>query len=330
MAVVSAGQTQADPIVCKIAHVGYADPCNSDEQLMSNVFKSIVETETGGEIKVEIYPAAALGNMREMMEMASMGSIQAVICYASVLTMFAPEWNLTFIPYAFPDITVAWKVLDSPYGHSLLADMQKKTGLKLMEVTCDSGFRTFTSNFYLRKPSDIKGRKIRIPESKLLTAMVKAMDGIPVVVPWPELYTALQTGVAEAQEAPPAGVAEIKAYEVQKYLTLDEHTYSSHGFFINNAWFEKLTPKQQRAVIRGSHFLKVANYGINMKLITETLDFLKKQGMEIIALSPEEKEAFRKASQKPAIEWCKKEYGEDVTNEFLNQVEKAKAELGYK
>jgi len=259
-----------------------------------------------------------------------MGSIQAVICYASVLTMFAPKWNLTFIPYAFPDITVAWKVLDSPYGHSLLTDMEKRTGLKLLEVTCDGGFRTFTSSFYLRKPEDMKGHKIRIPESKLLTEMVKAMGGIPVVVPWPEVYTALQTGVAEAQEAPAAGSAEIKAYEVQKYLSLDEHTYSSHGFFVNNAWFEKLSKPQQRAVIRGAHFLKVANYGINMKIITESVDLFRKHGAEVIALSPEEKEAFRKASQKPSVEWCKKEYGAEATEEFLQQIEKAKAELGFR
>lgn len=262
--------------------------------------------------------------------MASMGSIQAAICYASVLTIFAPVLNMTFIPFSIPNLEVAWKVLDSPYGHSLMKNMEKKTGLRLMEMTCDGGFRTFTSKFLMRKPADAKGRKIRIPESKALTEMIKSMGGIPVVVPWPETYTSLQTGLAEAQESPTPGAAEIKLWEIQKYLILTDHVYHAHGFFINNAWFEKLTKDQQEVVKKASRFLKITNYGINMKIITEAVDLFRKNGTEVIVLTPEEKEAFRKVTQKPVADWCKKEYGEATVNEYFSQIEKAKAALGMK
>ena len=131
------------------------------------------------------------------------------------------------IPYLFSSAPVAWKVLDGKFGDELAAALLDKTGMRVLAYG-ETGFRNFTnSKRPIKSPEDLKGLKIRVMETPLYITLVKALGAAPTPIAWTETYTSLQQGVVDGQENPVSVIIQAKFAEVQKYLTLDGHTYGA-------------------------------------------------------------------------------------------------------
>jgi C4-dicarboxylate-binding protein DctP len=156
-----------------------------------------------------------------------------------------------------------------------------------------------TCNKPLRKPSDFKGLKIRIQSSKVIEAQIRAVDAVPQVMAFSEIYQALQTGVVDGQENPTDVIAPSKLYEVQKYLTLSDHGY--HGYaVITNAKFWAGLPPQIRAQLEDA-MRETSNYfydSANKENDAGLAEIRASGKTEIITLSPDEKRAWKKAFAK--------------------------------
>lgn len=310
----------------KILKLGYAeadDPCISYFHAGAVVFKAWVENNSNGQIEVQLFPNCALGNNREMMEAVQMGSIQATICFASVNSIFLPKLNFIFTPYILPNIESAWNLLDSPYMEKLLSTMTTKYGLRPIALAGDGGFRCFSANTPIRSPKDLKGLKIRVPESKALLTMVKALGATPTTIAWNEVYTSLQTGVADGQEVDLPSFISIKLYETQKYVTLDKHTYSMNALYINDKWFSDLSPELQDAVLEAGRMTSTAMRGFTAMRLALSVSEMREKGLTVYTPNEEEMQQFRDMSQKPVIEFMKKEYGEEAFEEFMTAVKAA-------
>jgi TRAP-type C4-dicarboxylate transport system substrate-binding protein len=97
--------------------------------------------------------------------------------------------------------------------------------------------------------ADLKGLKIRLPENKVWVKIWETLGTLPVVVAFPEVYMALKTGVAEAQENPMESIWAYKFYEAQKYLIATNHVYSACKYQISKKWFDTLKPDQQKLIL---------------------------------------------------------------------------------
>lgn len=322
-----AGDAAAQTVM-KLAH--YAPPgiANSDEEAMAQTFKSIVEKQSQGRLKVEIYPAAQLGNVREMAESTKLGVIHGNIIFTSLAGTFAPKIWLIGIPYLFRDQYHAWQVLDGDFGRELADAVRKETGLRVLAWAEGDGFRqVFNSVRPIQKVEDLKGMKIRVPESKGLLAMFQAYGALPVTITWTETYTALQTKVADGAEPEIGSAKNIKMNEVQKYLLLTNHSYNTHLLWVNDKWFSALSADLQSIILDAARIAKIANRGLSVVRTYMYLDEFEKQGMQVTAPSAKALEDFRKLGQPAYIGAIEKDIGKDWVQKALRAARTAEERI---
>ncbi len=346
LAIVSLGATQVfaaklNPTTEKpvTLRLGYSDnPTWPDtakmpepEHAYALIFKSYVETATNGAIKVELFPSSQMGGSKESTEMTKTGTLDLCIETGNMGPFF-PEFQVINIPYVFQSDEIAWWVFDnSQYWKELMAKMEKKANLVFLGMG-QNGVRNFTNNTRpVQEPKDMAGIKFRVMQSPVFVKTVEALGAKAIPIAWPEVYTSLQTGVIDGQENPISVIAFVgKLYEVQKYLTLDGHTWSENMLIMNADKFNSFPENYQ-------HILKIAGlHGARADRASEAfmsrvigLDVLK-ANMQVYAPTAEQVKMFQEKAQPPVIEWLKGEVGAEPVDGFLAAVKEAEAALGYK
>jgi tripartite ATP-independent transporter DctP family solute receptor len=269
----------AKPIVIKFAHNGNTIP-EDPQNLACTAFKKMVEERTNGAIRVDIYPAAQLGDARTIVEGVQMGTIEMADIENGPMGRFVPEAMLWDLPFIFRDIDHAHNVLDGDVGKYV----QKKyddVGIRHLAYN-DGGFRYFTNNVRpIRNMDDLQGLKIRVMESKVMIDTINAFGASAVPMAFGELYTALQQGVVDGQENPMNLIYSQRFYEVQKYLSLSGHFYYPRQYITNLNWFNNLSEEHQKIIAEAAKEAcdiqreELAKYEIEMKKV------LQEKGMEI-------------------------------------------------
>ena len=316
----SAVQAESE-YVLKIAHSSAVNVYDAHQHAIAMTFKQLVESRSGDRIEVRVFGAGAVGGEREYVEAIMTGSLEAGLA-SGVVGSFFPPAMITDIPYFFPDVKVAYKVLDGAFGDKLTQLLFEETGLRNLGFS-EIGYRNFTNSVRpIHTPEDMKGLKIRVQESPLFITMVKALGANPTPIAWIECYTALESGVVDGQENPVGTIIFANFAEVQDYLTLDGHVYGVNWFLMNNDFFESLPSDLQKIVQDAAEIANLVGRGVSQLNAAMGIDTLKEAGMEIYALSPEEKDLFKSTTQGPVIEWLKTEVDIDLINEALEAVDK--------
>jgi tripartite ATP-independent transporter DctP family solute receptor len=250
-----------------------------------------------------------------------MGMVSAVLA-----NYFKPVQVLD-IPYLFPSYAVAWKVMDGWFGKELAAACLKETGVRILAYD-QVGFRNFTNSIRpIKTPADLKGMKIRVMESPVYIALIKSMGASPTPVPWTETYTALQQKVVDGQENPVASIKFGKIYEVNKYLTLDGHTYGVSFILINEKFFQSLSKETQANIREAAAAAALTSRGIDTLDSSVGLQFLKEKGMEVYSPTAKDKALFRQATQKPVMDYLVGQIGQTWIDKVQKAVKEAEAEV---
>jgi tripartite ATP-independent transporter DctP family solute receptor len=310
----------------RLGHPDPADIYTSRKAAGSTVFKHMVENETGGAVVVNLYPAGQLGGEREVAEAVKLGSVQ-VGMLSGPFSGFCREAQVFDIPYLFPSLLVAYRTLDGPFGKELAEECLKKTGMRILTYA-QVGFRNFTNSArVIKTPADLKGLKFRVMENPVYVNLVRSMGGAPTPIPWPETYTALQQKVVDGQENPISSIKFAKLYEVQKYLTMDGHTFGVSFMLINEKFFQSL-PKEFQAILKNAALTSaVSENGIDNLDNSIGLQFLKDKGMEVYVPTAAQKAQFRAVAQPAVIEYLEKQIGRTWIDKVLNAVKVAEGEL---
>ena len=132
------------------------------------------------------------------------------------------------------------------------------------------------------------------------------MGAFAIPIAWSEVFTSLQTGVVDGQHNPLGQIIHGKIYEVQKYLSLTNHIFSTHWFLMNEDFFKGLTPDEKKVVIDAARVAKTASRGITRVYLStdKGLPFLMKQ-MEVYQPSSKERETFAKVAIPAMQQWVK-------------------------
>jgi tripartite ATP-independent transporter DctP family solute receptor len=158
-----------------------------------------------------------------------------------------PESAAFTLPFMFPSRDVAYKVLDGEVGQEVLTKMET-VGVKGLGYP-ENGYRNMTNNRGpIKTPADVAGLRMRVNSSKALNDMFNELKANPQQIPVAELYTALETGVVDAQDHPIGVTLSFKFYEVQKYLSMTQHAYSPLVVTMNLKKFNKLTAEEQQVI----------------------------------------------------------------------------------
>ena len=201
---------QKEETILRLAHG--LSPDHSVHIAMEFMAEKLTE-KSNGQMKVIIYPSGQLGSERECLELLQFGSLAMTKVSAGVMEGFVEEYRVLGLPYIFESKAHAFNVLDGPIGKEILLSGE---GFWLRGLGFyDAGSRSFyTKDRPIENPNDLSGLKIRVMQSITAINMVKAMGGSPTPIAWGELYTALQSGVADGAENNPPSFYLSRHYEV--------------------------------------------------------------------------------------------------------------------
>jgi len=320
VAMLSSSAWAAD-ITIKLAHVDPADWQTSKKGAATAAFKNIVEAESEGRIEVELFPAGALGGETDLVQSVQDGTLTMTMV-SGAFSKVCPEAGVLDIPYMFSSAPVAWKVLDGQFGAELGEYCLEKTGLRTLAYA-ETGFRNFTNSKHpIKQVSDVAGLKIRVMTVPLFVEMVKALGGEPTPIPWPEVPTALGTKVVDGQENPVSVIYSNKFYELQKYMTLDQHVYGADFFLTNEDFYQGLTD-DDKALMRRAAII-AGNVGRSIQQFNSAVGVsqLIEKGMEVSKPSSAQLAEFRDASQPAVIKWLSTQ----IDKTWIDKLQKAVAD----
>jgi C4-dicarboxylate-binding protein DctP len=285
---------------------GHDQPERSTHQQAALKWKEAVESRTGGQIKVQVFPASTLGSGTQMVEQVQAGALEVAALPTAWIAPLAPAVQLLDLPFLFPNRQVAHKVIDGPARDEILKPLEKVniTGVAFWE----GGFKQFTGNFAIRQPGDYTGHKIRTMPAPVIQEQFKAFGATPTTINFSELYSALQQKVVDGQENPIATIANMRFFEVQKYLTLSDHGYIAYVFIINKPFLDKLPAGQREILTTAAREAGQFQRDLIKQAEAQHLETFKKAGVEIITLTPAQRAEFEAASR-PVYDWFAGKFG---------------------
>lgn len=269
---------------------------NATNQAAKDAAVAMIDTvtkESGGKLKIEHFPDNMLGDDRVATESTIMGDIGLVLTQPSVMTTMVHDAYAWDAPFLFKDEDQAFKCLSSPLA-SKINDQIEKKNLKVLAFL-GNGFRNLTNNKVpVRVPTDVKGMKVRVIESDIMMAQWKAWGANPTPMAFAEVLPALQQGTIDAQENPLPIIDSNKLYEVQHYISLTGHQYSEQILLINKELYDSLDEKSRKALLDGVEVFKKVHRETTEKLNADSIEKFKKAGCEVIDVTPEQRELWRK------------------------------------
>jgi tripartite ATP-independent transporter DctP family solute receptor len=305
----------AQDLTIRVAHLNPEDPFGSHSGAMAAVFKSLVESHSGGEIEVQLFPNGQLGTDAAVIEQVRLGLVESAISSAGGIAEHYPLIGVFDVPFAFPNIGVASRVLtkESSIGQKFVEDLEANTELKVLGLLDSGGFFAFTNS---RRPietvDDLSGLRIRTMALPTHEAIISSLGGQPTSLAWAEIYTALQTGVADGQMNPIPVIAFGNLDEVQQYLSITNHIITPYVWTMNAALYEGLSDEHRTLIDWASEVATEA--GRSISRIIEASDDrglpALQESMEVNVITPEEQERFAEAAQPAVRALIENQYGE--------------------
>ncbi len=195
-----------------------------------------------------------------------------------------PQLSLLMVPYLIRDVAHLRKLWASDVGKELNALLDEKMGLRILANpyigTRHLGLRTTKK---IMKPADLAGVKLRMPPGEVWQFVGTAMGANPTPLPFPEVYTALQTGAIDAQDNALPAVKNMKFFEVSKQIALTGHLVAANHLVISSKKWASLSADQQRRVQAAANKAEEDTTNMALKDESELVAFFKQQGLDVYA-----------------------------------------------
>ena len=210
-------------------------------------FKELVEKNSGGKLKVNVFPAGALGSDQANVSAIQGGTIEMASMNSGIFASQVKDFAVFDFPFLFANGKEADTVVDGAFGKKMHAKLEEKgiVGLGYYEL----GFRHLTNGKRpINKVADIEGLKLRVIPNPINVDWVKALGANPTPLPFPELYAALEQGAVDGQENPVATINGAKLFEVQKHLALTGHQYNPQSVVISKKFWDTLNAAEKKII----------------------------------------------------------------------------------
>ncbi|MBR1614044.1 MAG: TRAP transporter substrate-binding protein, partial [Treponema sp.] len=268
-----------------------------------------VEKNSKGNIKVEIYDSAKLGSDTQLIEGVINGTVDMTVSSAGNFGVYATNIGVSALPFLFTDFNKAWKFMDS----QIVADVNKELEATNIVVLAhyDNGFRCVTTtNKPVNKVADMKGLHIRTPANQIVMETMMALGAKPEPLDFGKLPAALKAGQFDSQENPIPVIYNNNLYEVQKYLSVTNHSYDAMPLVIRKDLWKKFSAADQKIIKDAALKAQKLNRSIVKEQTESLVKDLKAKGMTVT--TPNLKE-FATATQS-VLDMFADVYGKDLMN----------------
>jgi TRAP-type transport system periplasmic protein len=260
--------------------IGYILSKDSQLGAGAQAFADEVAKKSGGRLAVEQYPNSALGGEVEMLKALQLGTLDLAFITGAPLPTVVPDVGAFNIPFIFRDAEHAHAVLDGPIGQDYLKKFISKDLVAL--AWGENGMRHITnSKREIRTPEDLKGLKLRLPQSEVMLTGFRALGAEPAPLPFPQVFGALQSGQFDGQENPIATILSAKFSQVQKYLTLSGHVYDPAVFLASPDVFSDLPDEDKQTLTEAARAGALASRKFAAEAQAKGAAALRQAGMTV-------------------------------------------------
>ena len=228
--------------------MGNVNPAKHGTTLAAQQFVDKLAELSGGKIKVVHHHSGALGGEREVAQQIQLGAVDFGPITTAPLSTLVPEMSVFQLPYIFRDYDHVFKALDGGDTLQKYYDaVLDRRGLKLVGFIA-AGYRGIYGHYPINSIADVKGKKIRVQEDKILVATFKALGMISTPIAFPEVATSLQTKVIDFAEGGVNTFYHNKFYDIVKYVADVRHTHQCVALVMSKGSYQKLDAAGQKAV----------------------------------------------------------------------------------
>jgi len=305
-----------EKIVIKVSHNG------SDQHPHQAGFEKIseiLEKETNGRAKLEIFPSSQIASEEEAIEMVKLGVIGSTPASSGALSRFVPEVDLFNLPFIFDSLGHFYEVLDGPIGDEIAKKIEQKLDCIVLGWWFSGIRNTWNSEKPIYTPKDLEGMKIRVIGSSIVLDTFNAFGAQATNMSFGELYSAIQQGVLDGAECDHIDLLVEKFYEVTKYVSFTEHLYLSVALIFSKKQFKKLPEDVQMALIKaGQESIKTQRNAMESKTREALIELQKKE----LVFNTVDKRLFRDKVQVVYAKNAARVGGMSLINQIVSPREK--------
>jgi tripartite ATP-independent transporter DctP family solute receptor len=219
----------------------------------------LIADHSAGRHQIRVFHSRQLGEEKEPIEQTRVGAIDLNRTNVALIGTFVPAMNVLAMPFLFRSIEHMQKVLDGPIGTAILDSFEPFGFVGL--TFYDSGARSiYNSVRPVRSVADMKGLRLRVQQSELMSDMIKALGADPIELPYGQVRTGLATKLVDGAENNWPSFVTTDHYKYAGYYTLTEHTMSPEVLVMSQKAWESLSGEDRKifreAAIQSSHFMR--------------------------------------------------------------------------
>jgi tripartite ATP-independent transporter DctP family solute receptor len=229
--------------------MGNVNPPKHGTSQASQQFADKLTDLSGGKIKITHHHSGTLGGEREVAQQIQLGAVDFGPITTAPLSTLVPEMSVFQLPYIFRDYDHVFKALDgSDTLYAYYDAVLDRRGLKLIGFIA-AGYRGIYGHGAINSLADVKGKKVRVQEDKILVATFKALGMISTPIAFPEVATALQTRVIDYAEGGVNTFYHNKFYDIVKYVADVRHTHQATALIMSKAGWQKQDAAGHKAIM---------------------------------------------------------------------------------
>jgi tripartite ATP-independent transporter DctP family solute receptor len=260
----------------KFGHVG--EP-GSLFELSANEFAKRVNAKMAGKVKVSAFGSSQLGKDEDLVKKLKLGTVDFALP-STVMSSVTPEFGLFEMPYLVKNRAHMMKI-EKEIVWSWIGPAAEAKGYRILAIW-ENGFRHITNNKKpIVTPGDLAGVKLRVPGGQWRVKMFKGYGANPSPMAFSVVFTALKTGVMDAQENPLIQIYSAKFQEVQKYLSMTSHVYTPAYVVVGKEKWDKMDKAQRDQIEAIAKETQAYVYEQAAKFDGELLGKLKSAGMQV-------------------------------------------------
>ena len=241
----------------------------------------LMKEKSNGRVEFQYFPSSQLGSQKDVTEQLTIGSNVITISDGGFLMDYVPAFGVTYLPYFYDNKEQLFKLVDSDLFKDLSKQLEGK-GLYIVHSKWIYGDRQLLSTKAVKKPEDLKGLKIRVPNIRLSTEMINAMGGISTPMPLAEAYPAIMQGIINGAENPIPVLYGGKMYEGAKFLSLTRHQVNLSSWIAGKKFIDKLPPDIVKMLKETGEEAGKFLDKENEKADKEAVDKMKAAGVQVV------------------------------------------------
>lgn len=262
----------------------------------------VLLAKSGGKLKIREFPASQLGNEMQQQSALRGGTQEMFSASTTSLATVVKDFGLLDFPFIVGSVAQAEDLILGAFGKTMLETLPEKDliGLGYWGL----GFRNVTNSRHgIGKLEDFAGLKLRVIPNPVYLDTFKALGANPVPMNFGEVYTALETKTIDGQENPYSVILSNKFFEVQKFVSATNHTYTQNIITVGKKFWDQLSAEERKMIQDSVNETRDYQKDVTIKADSEALGELKAKGMQFNEIAPAEMARIRAATKQVAAKF---------------------------